>query len=194
MGTETFLKETLVDALENLMLNPKGFEETVQELFKYNYSDYNQWFEIDKMKVERETYKRVPVYRSQECVAILMIWGEDNTTAIHDHVNYDGRIKVLKGKLTEVSYRENSNFIEYNGVGTAVEGQIFPEEYGGVHSIVNNEEGISVSLHVYRTSQLNLKGVRLFDTEKRRVAWLSDTATSCSWKLANEAYEKIVNI
>lgn len=194
MRTQTSIKETLVDVLENLMQQPKGFDETVRELFRYNYSDYNQWFEISKLSVERETYKRVPVFRSQECVAILMIWGKDNTTAIHDHNNYDGRIKVLKGSLTEVSYRENSNFIEYNGVGTAYEGQIFPEEYGGIHSIVNNSDGISVSLHIYRTSQLNLKGVRLFDTEKRRVAWLNDNASSCSWKLPEDSYEKIVNI
>lgn len=194
MRTQTSIKETLVDVLENLMQQPKGFDETVRELFRYNYSDYNQWFEISKLSVERETYKRVPVFRSQECVAILMIWGKDNTTAIHDHNNYDGRIKVLKGSLTEVSYRENSNFIEYNGVGTAYEGQIFPEEYGGIHSIVNNSDGISVSLHIYRTSELNLKGVRLFDTEKRRVAWLNDNASSCSWKLPEDSYEKIVNI
>lgn len=194
MRTQTSIKETLVDVLENLMQHPKGFDETVRELFRYNYSDYNQWFEISKLSVERETYKRVPVFRSQECVAILMIWGKDNTTAIHDHNNYDGRIKVLKGSLTEVSYRENSNFIEYNGVGTAYEGQIFPEEYGGIHSIVNNSDGISVSLHIYRTSELNLKGVRLFDTEKRRVAWLNDNASSCSWKLPEDSYEKIINI
>lgn len=194
MAAETYLKVSLVDVLENLMQTPKSFDETVLELFKYNYNDYNQWFEIEKMDVERETYRRVPVYKSQECVAILMIWGEDNTTAIHDHNNYDGRIKVLRGSLTEVSYRENSNFIEYNGVGTAYEGQIFPEEYGGIHSIVNNNKGISVSLHVYRTSQLNLKGVRLFDTVNRRVAWLSDNATSCSWNLGEDAYQKIVNI
>ena len=194
MAAETTLKESLVDALENLTLHPKGFDETVQELFRYSYDDYNEWFEIDKIWVENESYRRLPVYRNQHCVAIIMIWGEDNISAIHDHNNYDGRIKVLRGSLTEVSYRENSNFIEYNGVGTAYENQVFREESGGIHSIVNNHSGISISLHVYRTSQLNLKGVRLFDTENRRIAWLSDEATSCSWSLSGEAYEKIVNI
>ena len=68
--------------------------------------------DVYKRQVPNETYVRIPVY-NDEFVAILMLWGIDNCTAIHDHSNYDGRIKVLKGSLTEVSYRENSNFIEY---------------------------------------------------------------------------------
>lgn len=194
MKTDTTDTRSLVDTLEDLMQHPKHFEETVQELFAYSYNDYDRLFEIDRISVPKETYKRIPVFRGDNCVALLMLWGVENTTAIHDHMNYDGRIKVLKGVLTEVSYRENSNFIEYNGVASAVKDQIFPEEFGGIHSIVNNNDGISVSLHVYRTSQLNLKGVRIFDTQNRRVAWLNENAESCSWNLPENAYERILKI
>lgn len=194
MKTDSIIVKSLVETLEDLVLHPKNFDEIVNELFGYNYKDYNKLFEIDKIDVKNETYIRVPVYNGENCVAILMIWGIDNKTAIHDHNNYDGRIKVLKGELTEVSYRENDNFIEYDGSGTANEGAIFPEEYGGIHSIVNNSDEISVSLHIYSTSQLNLIGVRIFDTENRRIAWLNENATSCSWKLPENAYDKILRI
>lgn len=194
MKADTTITRSLVDTLEELMQHPKDFQETVQNLFSYGYEDYNRLFEIDSIVVKNETYKRIPVFRGRDCVAILMIWGVDNITAIHDHVNYDGSIKVLKGLLTEVSYRENSNFIEYDGVGTALENHVFPEDFGGIHSIVNSNEGISVSLHVYRTDQLNLKGVRIFDTAKRRVAWLNENAEYCSWNLPADAYERIMKI
>ena len=194
MKTDILLGRSLANTLEDLMQHPKNFEETVGELFSYNYKDYNMLFEIDDIAIKNETYKRVPVFKGRDCVALLMLWGVDNTTAIHDHKNYDGAIKVLKGGLTEVSYRENSNFIEYDGVEAVFEGHVFPEEYGGIHSIVNSSDGISVSLHVYRTTQLNLDGVRLFDTEKRRIAWLNEKADYCSWSLPENAYKKIMKI
>lgn len=186
--------KSLTETLENLEKFQLSFDEIVDELFAYSYLDYHFLFKLDDLNVENETYERFPVFQGKNCVAILMLWGIDNTTAIHDHGNYDGRIKVLKGELTEVSYRENDNFIEYDGAGVTHENQSFLEEYGGIHSIVNNSDEISVSLHVYRTSQLNLKGVRIFDTENRRIAWLSEYAASCSWMLPKNAYDKVIKI
>ncbi|HQD45604.1 MAG TPA: cysteine dioxygenase family protein [Kaistella sp.] len=170
-----------------------SFNEICDLLFTFEYDDFNRIFPLSKTEVPNETYVRIPVY-NDEFVAILMLWGIDNCTAIHDHSNYDGRIKVLKGSLTEVSYRENSNFIEYDSRAFAHEGDIFPEEFGGIHSIINNADEISVSLHIYRTDKLNLEGVRVFDTENRRIGYLSNKATSCSWNLENEAYQKVVEI
>ncbi|MDO5616310.1 MAG: cysteine dioxygenase family protein [Cruoricaptor ignavus] len=195
MNTAVFtMDKSLIHSLEYLTQVPHHFDTICEELFAFNYQDYDLLFELSKINVEKETYKRIPIYKGEGCVAVIMIWGADNITAIHDHSNYDGKIKVLKGRLTEVSYRENSNFIEYDGVDTAFENQIFPEEYGGIHSIVNRAEGVSVSLHIYRTSQLHLSGVRIFDTEHRRVAWLSENATSCSWNLSENCYSKIVKV
>ena len=191
MKTAPISPKTLKEALEQFDKQSGSFEITAEMLFAFNYEDYNQLFGLEKKEIQHEAYQRIPVLKNENCVAILMLWGVDNTTAIHDHKNYDGHIKVLKGSLTEVSYRENSNFIEYDGAGIAAEGVVFAEEAGGIHSIVNNSDDVSVSLHVYRTSQLNLEGVRLFDTEKRKIAWLSSKASSCSWNLPESAYKKI---
>jgi hypothetical protein len=55
-----------------------------------------------------------------------------------------------------VYYKETKNFIEYEGAGVAIEGLVFEEEMGGIHSMVNNKSTLSVSLHIYKTSQINL--------------------------------------
>ncbi len=193
MKTDVQFQQNLEDTLCGF-LPQISFDGAIEKLFVYDFHDFDRIFEIGKISVENETYQRLPVFSGENCVAILMIWGIDNTTAIHDHHNYDGKIKILKGNLTEVSYRENLNFIEYDGAGTAYENQIFPEELGGIHSIVNNSDNVSVSLHIYRTSKLDLNGVRIFDTENRKIAWLNENATSCSWHLSLNSYERVVQL
>ncbi len=190
---ETMLKN-LNETLENLKKGNVSFDDVTENLFSYSYEDYNEIFKIDQIEVAEKTYKRLPVFNNDNCVAILMLWGNNNKTAVHDHKNYEGKIKVLKGELTEVYYKETEDFIEYEGAGVAIEDLVFEEELGGIHSIVNNKNVLSVSLHIYKTPELNLSGVRIFDTEKKRWAVLTDKAPSCSWNLPDEAFEKIYQL
>jgi len=186
--------KNLNETLENLKKGNVSFDDVTENLFSYSYEDYNEIFKIDQIEVAEKTYKRLPVFNNDNCVAILMLWGNNNKTAVHDHKNYEGKIKVLKGELTEVYYKETEDFIEYEGAGVAIEGLVFEEELGGIHSIVNNKNVLSVSLHIYKTPELNLSGVRIFDTEKKRWAVLTDKAPSCSWNLPDEAFEKVINL
>ena len=180
--------------LENLKKDNISFDIVAENLFSYDYQDYNEIFKIDQIEVPEKTYKRLPVFNNENCVAILMLWGVNNKTAVHDHKNYEGKIKVLKGELTEVYYKETKDFIEFEGAGVAIEGLVFEEEKGGIHSIVNNKNALSVSLHIYKTSELNLDGVRIFDVENKKWAVLTDKAPSCSWNLPEEAFEKIYQL
>ena len=170
------------------------FDIVAENLFSYDYQDYNEIFKIDQINVPEKTYRRLPVFNNENCVAILMLWGVNNKTAVHDHKNYEGKIKVLKGELTEVYYKETKDFIEFEGAGVAIEGLVFEEEKGGIHSIVNNKNALSVSLHIYKTSELNLDGVRIFDVENKKWAVLTDKAPSCTWNLPEEAFEKIYQL
>ena len=180
--------------LENLKKDHVSFDIIAENLFSYDYQDYNEIFKIDQIEVPEKTYRRLPVFNNENAVAILMLWGAENKTAIHDHKNYEGKIKVLKGELTEVYYKETKDFIEYEGAGVAIEGISFAEEMGGIHSIVNNKPTLSVSLHIYKTNQLNLSGVRIFDLENKKWAVLNDKAPSCTWNLPEEAFEKIYQL
>ena len=180
--------------LENLKKDHVNFDIIAENLFSYDYQDYNEIFKIDQIEVPEKTYKRLPVFNNENCVAILMLWGVNNKTAVHDHKNYEGKIKVLKGELTEVYYKETKDFIEFEGAGVAIEGLVFEEEKGGIHSIVNNKNALSVSLHIYKTSELNLDGIRIFDVENKKWAVLTDKAPSCTWNLPEEAFEKIYQL
>ena len=180
--------------LENLKKDNISFDIAAENLFSYDYQDYNEIFKLDQINVPEKAYSRLPVFNSENCVAILMLWGVNNKTAVHDHKNYEGKIKVLKGELTEVYYKETKDFIEFEGAGVAIEGLAFEEEKGGIHSIVNNKNALSVSLHIYKTSELNLDGVRIFDVENKKWAVLTDKAPSCTWNLPEEAFEKIYQL
>ena len=184
------LEQVLIDLKTKKSLS---FEDVCDLLFTFQFKDFDELFQISPLEVPNETFMRIPVYRD-EFVAALKIWGTNNNSAIRDHSNYDAKIKVLKGSLTEVSYRENSNFIEYDSKATARTGDLLMEQQSDINSIINNSQGISVSLHVYRTPKLKLEGVRIFDTEKRRIAILSAEAKACSWSLPENNYQKIIQI
>lgn len=186
--------QNLEEVLIGLQTKKKlSFDEICELLFTFNFEDFDELFQIRGKEIPNETFLTLPIFKG-DCVAILTLWGIDHSTAIHDHNNYDGRIKVLRGTLTEVSYRKNSNFIEYDSCNIAKTGEIFPEEFGGIHSIVNNSDDIAVSLHIYRTFQLNLDNVKIFDTEKRKIATLSENAKLCSWHLPANAYQEIIKL
>lgn len=184
------LEQVLADlkAKKNL-----SFEEICDLLFTFQFKDFDELFQITPLEVPDETFMRVPIYHG-DFVAALKIWGVNHYSAIRDHSNYDAKIKVLKGSLTEVSYRENMNFIEYDSRAIARVGDILVEEQTDINSMINNSEGISVSLHVYRTPKLRLENVRIFDTEQRRIAHLSNQAKSCSWIAPENSYKKIAQI
>ena len=188
------LTTNLNNTLENIKNKSLSYDEVSEILFSFDFQDYNEIFKINELNIPEKTYRRLPVFNNENCVAILMLWGINNKTAVHDHKNYEGKIKVLKGELTEVYYKETKNFIEYEGAGVAMEGLIFEEEMGGIHSMVNNKSTLSVSLHIYKTSQINLSGVRIFDIENKKWAVLTDKAPSCSWNLPEEAFEKIYQL
>ena len=184
------LNQVLLDLKTKKKLS---FDDICELLFTFQFKDFDELFQITPLEVPNETFMRIPVY-NDEFVAALKVWGVNNYSAIRGHSNYDTRIKVLKGSLTEVSYRENSNFIEYDSKYTAKTGDLLVEEQTDINSIINNSEGISVSIHVYRTPKLQLENVRIFDTENRRIAYLSKDAKACSWNLPESSYKKIIQI
>ncbi|MGM5631205.1 cysteine dioxygenase family protein [Apibacter raozihei] len=185
--------ELLLKTIENLKSQKTDYKSVAEELFKFEFEDFDAAFNIKNSQVPDNSYVRLPIY-SENCCAILMLWGINNKAAIHDHLNYDGLIKVLKGNLTEISYIESNDFIEYEGEGIASEGAVFPEDLGGIHSVINNSSDISVSLHIYHTPQTSLKGVRLFDIENKKIGYLNEKATCCSWNIPTECFDKIVQL
>ena len=116
-----------------------------------------------------------------------------NETQNHINSNYLSKNPQVLQFVDFLCFK-TKDFIEYEGAGVAIEGISFAEEMGGIHSIVNNKSTLSVSLHIYKTNQLNLSGVRIFDLEHKKWAVLNDKAPSCTWNLPEEAFEKIYQL
>ena len=112
------MTKPLAQTLEDLKNVSADFNTVVENLFEFRFEDYNQVFKINELDVPAKTYKRFPVFNNENAVAILMLWGAENKTAIHDHKNYEGKIKVLKGELTEVYYKETKDFIVWQPIAT----------------------------------------------------------------------------
>lgn len=191
MKNEIALLNPLVRTIEEMQEQEYTYEDAAHKLFEYEYDDFSALLNLEKYRIESGSYLKIPLIFGRNYVAQLMLWGIDYATAIHDHQSYDGIFKVLKGTLSELTYRENANFIEFAGKVYALKNDIFGEEPNGIHSIVNCSDSISATLHCYRTAQLNLDGVRIFDTATRRIGWLSAHATTCSWDLLQAAFKKI---
>ena len=116
----------LSHVLDDLKIKKRlNFDEICDLLFTFSYNDFDSVFHLTEREVSRDRVIRIPVFED-EPIAILTIWGEDSCTAIHDHGSFDGRIKILKGSLGVVNYRENSNFIEFNSLAVGGEGDILP--------------------------------------------------------------------
>lgn len=189
-GKIQILEKVLADLKTKKNLS---FEDVCDLLFTFQYKDFDELFQITPLELPPGTFMRIPVYHDEYIVA-LKIWGINNYSVIHDHSNYDVKIKILKGSLTEVCYRENANFIEYDSRITAKTGTILLEKQNNINSIMNNSDAISVSLHVYRTPKFHLENIRIFDTENRRIAHLSEDAKSCAWNLPDSSYKNIIQI
>lgn len=190
----TLISHPLELVLENLTTKKAlSFDEFCELLFTIKFEDFDEMFGISDLKVPTETYLTIPVIQA-DFTAFLKVWGIKNYSSIRDHKNYDSKIKVLKGSLTEVNYRENSNFIEYDSKAIIRTGEIFVEEQSDINSIINNSEDISVSLHIYRSPEVHLADVRIFDTEKRKIGILSREAKSCNWEIPNNSFQKITQL
>lgn len=180
--------------LENLTTKKTlSFDEFCELLFTFHFEDFDELFGISDLQIPTETYLRIPVIQA-DFTAFLKVWGIQNYSSIRDHQNYDSKIKVIKGSLTEVNYRENSNFIEYDSKTIIRTGEIFVEEQQDINSIINNSEDISVSLHIYRSPEIQLGGIRIFDTEKRKIGLLSREAKSCNWAIPQNSFQKITQL
>lgn len=180
--------------LENLTTKKTlNFDEFCELLFTFHFEDFDELFGISDLQIPTETYLRIPVIQA-DFTAFLKVWGIQNYSSIRDHQNYDSKIKVIKGSLTEVNYRENSNFIEYDSKTIIRTGEIFVEEQQDINSIINNSEDISVSLHIYRSPEIQLGGIRIFDTEKRKIGLLSREAKSCNWAIPQNSFQKITQL
>jgi predicted metal-dependent enzyme (double-stranded beta helix superfamily) len=186
-------KVELPDALNFIIESSCNFNEVRDILFKYDYKDFEDLFHPEEAEVEDGTYFRMPVYNGR-CSVFIMLWGPNAETAIHDHKDYDGYVKILKGSLNEINYITSDGFIAKGEEISGSTGDSLYADYGAIHCVINRSKELSVSLHVYNTSQPGLKGVRIFDFGKRLIGILNEKAKRSSWDIPEAGFSKIIKV
>jgi cysteine dioxygenase len=186
-------KAELGDVINFLIENRSDFREVTEMLFMYDYKDFERIFHPEMVGIEKGAYVRMPVFTGNCCV-FLMLWGIDSVTAIHDHKDYDGNVKILKGTLDEINYLPFGGFIKKGAEKSRPEGDVSYFESNAIHSVNNGSPDFSVSLHVYNTIQPGLGGVRIFDLEKRLIGILNDKAKRSSWEIPEDCLSAVVKV
>lgn len=183
----------LNNALDLFKMNNSEPGEVTDTLFSYDYVEYAKLFFVEEQDVPSGTYRRIPIH-SGSCCAFLMLWGANASTAVHDHSDYDGFVKILKGRFLENSYIPSENFIEFEDEKNAYPGDELYESPGSIHSIRNLESSLSVSLHIYNTCQNTLAGVRVFDIGKRIIGILNEKARTSTWDNSEDCFSEIITV
>ena len=165
----------------------------IRDLYLYRPLSYFDSF-IEKETiagVPHSEYLRIPVHTGN-CVAILMIWGINGGTAIHGHGGIEGTVIVIKGTVREERYEFNGKDIELISSRIHRPGEILEEDIGTIHAIINQNDTLSVTLHIYNTDKNTLAGTVMYDSENKRIGILNDLAKSTSWKEDPKAFQAII--
>lgn len=124
--------------------------------------------------------------------AYLMCWPPGVVSSIHEHKNFWGVIKLLKGKLIEREYHFDHHQLDQKKEQVFYPNDVLFEETSAIHEVCNpSKDEIAVTLHVYYPAHKNLSGCRLFDIQSGSIAVLSEQSTSFSWNQPKEAFQSI---
>ena len=111
-------------------------------LDNYKEDDWKKFVIINENK-----YNRIKIFENEKIDIYIITWNKNQKANIHDHSENGCWLKVLKGKLTENLYNNNLKLIKINILN---ENEIsFMKNDIGYHSIINNEDDIAISLHIY---------------------------------------------
>ena len=105
------------------------------------------------------TYGRNLVYKNEEIEVYIITWFPNSQSAIHDHPEIGCIVKILENSLNEDIYELNTynkaTFIKTTKLN--VNSISFKSGNKILHKIINPNNSISVSLHVYSKPQFCCK-------------------------------------
>lgn len=144
--------------------------------------------------VDLSIYNRIKIVDAPMQV-YLMTWPPQFLLPIHQHKNYWGYVLPLEGIVAETIYgyaaRKKKVFL--HPTKTHKPGEVIYEPYNVIHKLQNTSPlDPSITVHVYYPPYYDYKGTMIFDAQNRRLAVLNEKATSLSWDLPADHYQKVV--
>lgn len=114
-------------------------------LKKYKDRDW-----VNEVKYNTDKYNRILIGQNEYVDVMLLCWGTNQNSGIHDHPNDGCLLKVLDGCLTEHKYTlKNGIPVETSKRTLNVDGISYMK--GGQLHDIHPEEG-AVSIHIYSPS------------------------------------------
>lgn len=134
------------DILNNLIFVP-NFKEMDKVVKKYWGLDWKKY--IEEPKCDEYNKIKIPLTDDNDVFDMYLVcWGNKAYAPVHDHSRNGCHMLVLSGDLSEKLYHKSTkDFYKENNLHTKSLSFIDNSEY--YHSIKNNSEKNSFSLHIY---------------------------------------------
>ena len=112
---------------------------------RYVGTDWNNYIKINK-----EKYNRSKVLSNKYFDIYIITWDKYQKSYIHDHSDNGCLYMVMLGNLTESIYKKDSSklYLYDKQILNKNKCEYIHNDFG-FHSINNNSDSISVSLHIY---------------------------------------------
>lgn len=103
-------------------------------------------------------YSKKCAFQNEYIEIIIISWGKNKHSKIHDHPSGGCLLKIMEGCLVENVYILNNNFIEFSKVNHLQLDQIsYQVGTHYLHSISNENDTITVSIHIYSPPNYKIK-------------------------------------
>ena len=130
--------EKFIDEIKNI----KNFQNIKNILNNYSGDDWKKF-----IKINDSIYHKEKIFENDYLDIYIITWNKKQQSQIHNHSKNGCWLKMLQGKLIENIYDKNINLQVKNILNS---GDIsFMHDDIGYHQIINDNDDISVSLHVY---------------------------------------------
>lgn len=137
---------SLDDLINNLKkTNPKEYPKLIKQI-DIPCSDFDKYVTWNK-----EAYTRNCIFRNENFELLLLCWGKNQTTPIHDHGGEQCWVYQIKGDIEEIRYDENNEGdLEATNKKTLTPGKItYMDDSLGFHALENNNDDKALTLHIY---------------------------------------------
>ena len=142
----------LINKLNENSVNKDTLSNKIKNIVEqYDGKDWEKYI----VKTKDNYYKNL-IYDNSEYEMFIVSWMPNKDSTIHDHSKNGCVFKILKGSLIEEKYELNT--IKYISQDIFKEGDVsFISNDISLHKIKNNNDFITVSLHIYSPPKYKIK-------------------------------------
>jgi len=152
METKTIIE--LGNKVSRELENGKTLLESYKYLELYKGLDWLNYLYKDLAQDQKhiKSHQRFIVYSDKNIDVVLIIWNSHIECQPHDHPHNGCLLKLMCGNLLEREFLKTNEFFLFKQYNLLQEGSIYYQEGDYIHSIRNNSNDLSCSLHIYAPS------------------------------------------